>query len=90
MLDALSTPFNALGELERVREEIKKGSCNIQITGCIDSGLVHMMKLVSDDLKIILTFSEQKAREIYEDMKFFDKSTYYYPSKDFIFYMNCG
>ena len=97
MLDALSTPFSALGELERVKDEIKKGSCNIQITGCIDSGLVHMMKLVSDgsnrscktttiSQKIILTFSEQKAREIYEDMKFFDKSTYYYPSKDFIFY----
>ena len=88
MLDALSKPFLALSELEKVREEIKKGSCNLQITGCIDSGLVHMMKLVSDDLvrKIILTFSEQKAREIYEDMKFFDKATYYYPSKDFIFY----
>ena len=97
MLDSLRVPFEALGELERVNDEIKKGSCNIQITGCIDSGLVHMMKLVSDDSnrsqettainsKIILTFSEQKAREIYEDMKFFDKSTYYYPSKDFIFY----
>ena len=103
MLDALSKPFQSLGELERVREEIslqlqnnrkhtKKGTCNLQITGCIDSGLVHMMKLVSDGFnianscKIILTFSEQKAREIYEDMKFFDKATYYYPSKDFIFY----
>ena len=88
MLDALSKPFLALSELEKVREEIKKGSCNLQITGCIDSGLVHMMKLVSDNSvrKIILTFSEQKAREIYEDMKFFDKATYYYPSKDFIFY----
>ena len=99
MLDALSTPFKSLGELERVRDTLKKGSCNIQITGCIDSGLVHMMNLVSDGLnndsscneatikfKIILTFSEQKAREIYEDMKFFDKATYYYPSKDFIFY----
>ncbi|MBQ5917678.1 MAG: transcription-repair coupling factor [Lachnospiraceae bacterium] len=103
MLDALSKPFLALEELERVREAIrlqlqnndnqtKKGTCNLQITGCIDSGLVHMMKLVSDGFKatncckIILTFSEQRAREIYEDMKFFDKASYYYPSKDFIFY----
>ena len=103
MLDALSKPFLALEELERVREAIrlqlqnndnqtKKGTCNLQITGCIDSGLVHMMKLVSDGFKatncckIILTFSEQRAREIYEDMKFFEKASYYYPSKDFIFY----
>lgn len=88
MLDALSKPFLALSELERVKELQKKGTCNLQITGCIDSGLVHMMKLTSDGFKhkIILTFSEQKAREIYEDLKFFDKNSYYYPAKDFIFY----
>ena len=88
MLDALSKPFLALKELERVRELQKKKTGNIQITGCIDSGLVHMMNLTSDGYKykIILTFSEQKAREMYEDFRFFDKNTYYYPAKDFIFY----
>lgn len=88
MIDALSKPFLALNELERVKELQKKGPCNIQITGCIDSGLVHMMNLASDGFKhkIILTFSEQKAREIYEDIRFFDNNSFYYPSKDFIFY----
>lgn len=88
MLDALSKPFLALGELERLKELQKKKTCNLQITGCIDSGLVHMMNLASDGFKhkIILTFSEQKARDIYEDLKFFDKNAYYYPAKDFIFY----
>ena len=88
MLDALSKPFLALSELEKVKELQKKGPCNLQITGCIDSGLAHMMNLVSDGFKhkIILTFNEQKAREIYEDLRFFDKNSFYYPSKDFIFY----
>ena len=88
MLDVLSKPFLALNELEKIKEIQKKGRQNLQITGCIDSGLVHMMNLSSDGFKhkIILTFSEQKAREIYEDLRFFDKNPYYYPAKDFIFY----
>lgn len=92
MLNALSAPFDALYELERLKElkrNLKKNKhLSLHITGCIDSGLVHMMNLTSDGFKhkIILTFSEQKAREIYDDMRFFDKSTYYYPAKDLIFY----
>ena len=92
MLNALSAPFDALYELERLKE-LKKNLKNnkhlsLHIAGCIDSGLVHMMSLTSDGFKhkIILTFSEQKAREIYDDMRFFDKNTYYYPAKDLIFY----
>ncbi|MBQ6814494.1 MAG: transcription-repair coupling factor [Lachnospiraceae bacterium] len=87
MLDALSKPFSSLEELNRVRELQKKGPCNLQVTGCIDSGLVHMMNLTSDGFlhKIILTFSEQRAQEIYDDLRFFDKNAYYYPAKDLIF-----
>ena len=88
MLNALSAPFESLHELDRLKELQKKKPFNLQITGCVDSGLVHMMNLTSDGFKhkIILSFSEQKAREIYDDMKFFDKNTYFYPAKDLIFY----
>ncbi|MBQ2744929.1 MAG: transcription-repair coupling factor [Lachnospiraceae bacterium] len=88
MLNALSAPFESLAELNKLRELQKNKHFNLHITGCIDSGLVHMMNLVSDGFKhkIILTFSEQKAREIYDDMRFFDPNTYYYPAKDLIFY----
>ncbi len=88
MLQAFITPFEQLNDFQRVRELQKTSPFHLQIAGCIDSGLVHMMSLASDGFKhrIILTFSEQKAREIYEDMRFFDSDTYYYPAKDFIFY----
>ena len=88
MLNALAAPFESLIEFQKLKELQKKAPFHLQIAGCIDSGLVHMMSLSSDGFKhkIILTFSEQKAREIYEDMRFFDKNVYYYPAKDFIFY----
>ncbi len=88
MLNALSAPFDSLYEFGRLKELQKNKQFNLHVTGCIDSGLVHMMSLASDGFKhkIILTFSEQKARDIYEDMRFFDRNSYYYPAKDLIFY----
>ena len=36
--------------------------------------------------KLIVTYNEIKAKEIYEDYRFFDRNVYYYPAKDIIFY----
>lgn len=38
--------------------------------------------------KIIVTFNEQKAREILEDYRFFDRETLYFPAKDILFYQS--
>ena len=56
--------------------------------GCVDPQKLHMVYGISDDFdfKIIVTFSETKAREIYEDYKFYDSDVYLFPSKDLIFY----
>lgn len=36
--------------------------------------------------KLIITYSEQRAREIEENYRFFDRKTALFPAKDFIFY----
>lgn len=36
--------------------------------------------------KIIVTFSDLKAREIFEDYQFYDREVTWYPAKDLIFY----
>ena len=38
--------------------------------------------------KVIVTFNEQKAREIYEEYRFFDKYVRYFPPKDILFYQS--
>ncbi len=38
--------------------------------------------------KIVVTFSEQKARELYEDCRFFQQDAVYYPAKDILFYQS--
>ena len=82
--------LKGIDELEKnAKTAISKGkTIKYQVCGPVDTGRVHMMSKAGDGFKykIITTFCEQKAREIYEDMKFFDKNVFLYPAKDFIFY----
>ena len=38
--------------------------------------------------RLIVTFHEQKAKELYDDYRFFDPSVVYYPAKDVLFYQS--
>ncbi len=60
------------------------------ITGCIDAQKPHMMYACSDGKRnhIIVTFNEQKAKELYEEYRFFDPEVVYYPAKDVLFYQS--
>ena len=82
-----------LGELQEVEEAIKKLKAAkgiIQVSGCMDAQKPHMIYAANDDFKnkIIVTFSEQKARELYEDYHFFDKQILNFPAKDLLFYQS--
>ncbi|HIT89938.1 MAG TPA: hypothetical protein IAC41_05925, partial [Candidatus Merdenecus merdavium] len=58
-----------------------------EITGCIDSQKSHLMYVLGlkKKYKIVITQNDLKAKEIYEDYKFFDKDVLLYPAKDLIF-----
>ena len=58
------------------------------VTGCIDTQKIHMAEAVGEQFpfKVIVTYDESKAREMCEDVRFFQTSAMYYPAKDFIFY----
>lgn len=38
--------------------------------------------------RIIVTFQEQKAKELAEEYRFFDPNAAYYPAKDILFYQS--
>ena len=77
-------------DYERLQNLLKKETGIFQISGCVDAGKAHMVYNLSNGFpkKIIATFSEQKAKELYEDCRFFDKNTVYYPAKDILFYQS--
>jgi len=80
-------PLTKLNGYEVVQDCIKKGK-TAQITGCMDSQLVHLMNGISDGFKrkVIVTCDAKKAREIYEDLKGMHENALLYPAKDFIFF----
>ena len=60
----------------------------ISVTGCIDAQKPHMIYALGQVKKnrIIVTFHEQRAKELFEEYLFFDKTAVYYPAKDILFY----
>ena len=87
---AFLEPLHALEEIARLETKLKKEPGIRMISGCIDSQKPHLMYGIGNDFKykVIVTFNEQKAREIYEAYLFFDRNAVYYPAKDVLFYQS--
>lgn len=85
---ALLAPLQELGEYGEIRKELSKDKAAVALSGCVDSEKLHMIYGLSDGFryKIIVTFSDIKAKELYEDYKFYDRNTVIYPAKDLIFF----
>lgn len=93
-MNCITAPLRELKEFQELIDWVKKEKKAeekkkaVFVSGCIDSQKAHFMRGLGEDIayKIILTFSEVKAKEIYEDYQCFDKNVVLYPAKDFIFY----
>lgn len=83
-----TAPLHELGEFEEITKLLEKPQAAIALTGCVDSQKLHMAYGLSEGFKykIIVTFSDQRAKEIYEDYQLYDKNVTMYPAKDLIFY----
>ena len=88
MLKAIMEPMEQLQEFSLIKEQLKKTKKPIHVTGSLDSGQVHLANAIGEGYKykVFITFTEKKAKELYEDMKFYGKNVLYYPAKDFIFF----
>ncbi|MCM1551297.1 MAG: transcription-repair coupling factor [Butyrivibrio sp.] len=100
-MQALLAPLRELAEYGSMRETIQKqlketeGRANkkargntVALSGCVDSQKLHMIYGLSDGLrcKVIVTYSDLKAKELFEEYKFYDKNVTLYPAKDLIFF----
>ena len=87
-MNVLKQPFEEMGEFSGILGLLKKRGKAVSISGCVDSQKMHMAYGLSDGFrnKIIVTYSDIRAREIYEDYKFYDRNMAIYPGKDLIFY----
>lgn len=81
-------PLSELTGIEQLKKDFEVTGQPVMISGCIDTQKIHLVHAAVNDyrFRLIITGDEAKAREMQEDSRFFDKSSIYYPAKDFIFY----
>ncbi len=81
-------PLSELAGIEQLKKDFEVTGQSVMISGCIDTQKIHLVHAAVNDyrFRLIITGDEAKAREMQEDSRFFDKSSIYYPAKDFIFY----
>ena len=87
-MKAFIQPLQGLAEFEQIQKCTGENRGILEISGCIESQKVHMMYGLSGlfPSHLILAEDEKRAKEIYEDYRFYDKEVYYYPAKDLLFF----
>ena len=85
---ALLAPLSELGEYEEIRELLVRGKTSAALSGCADSQKLHMIYGLGEGFrrKLIITFNDLRAKELYEDYQFYDRNVMLYPAKDLIFF----
>ncbi len=83
-------PFEEMPQIEELREHLKKDKRIYEVSGLIDSLKPHLIYGIGYDvpIKLIVTFDEMRAKQIYEGYQFFDENTLYYPARDLLFYQS--
>ena len=91
-MNAFTEPLQAMTEYREIRSRLHSKSMTgiLEVTGCIDSQKLHLIHCLSgeDYSRLIVTFTEQRAREFCDEYRFFDRNVRYFPAKDILFYQS--
>ena len=87
-MGVLEEPLRGLEGYQPLKNDIKQNNYPLSISGCVDSQKGHLISNLADRMtcRLILTYREEKAAELYEDLCFFDRNTLRYPGRDLLFY----
>ncbi|MGC6173527.1 transcription-repair coupling factor [Lacrimispora sp. 38-1] len=88
MNDLFEKPLKELKDFEGLCFDLAKKAGPVMASGCMDSQKVHLMYEAAkqEGLKLVVTYDDTRAREIYEDLRFFDSNAWLYPARDLLFF----
>lgn len=83
-------PLQEWKDFETINQQLPKLKGTIQITGCMDAGKPHLIYGMGQRSysRFVVTFDEQKAKDLLEDYRLFDSDALYFPAKDVLFYQS--
>ena len=88
MSRVFANPLVELIEYEELNQELERGNGPLKVSGCMDSKKVHLILETAPSFpwKLVVTYDDSRAREIYEDFGCFRRDVWMYPAKDLLFY----
>lgn len=77
-----------LAEYTDMKQDMDKGKGPVQVSGVTDSQKVHVMHELSKDnpWRLVVTYDDTRAKEIFDDFSYFEPNTWLYPARDLLFY----
>ncbi|MCD8332613.1 MAG: transcription-repair coupling factor [Clostridiales bacterium] len=90
-MKAFLEPLRELAHFEELEQTVSRRRGVSSASGCTDAQKPHIMYALnraSMGGRLIVTFGEQKARELLEAYRFFDPEVLYYPARDILFYQS--
>ncbi len=83
-------PLSAWKDYEVIEKKLLDLQGTIEISGCMDAQKPHLIYGLGarEKNRVIVTFREQKAKELYEEYRFFDEDVLFFPAKDVLFYQS--
>ncbi len=87
-MQAIVNAFKEHQGYKQAKEAIDNGTFPINIWGMDGRVSPLLMEALGGDsrVKLIVTHSERRARQLEEDYRLYDRRVYYYPAKDLLFY----
>lgn len=86
-MEVLRAPFRLSELKDKCETARKKKKTPIEISGTDGFARYYTMDcLGADRMKLIVTYSEDRAKEILDAYSFFDRNILHYPAKDVLFY----
>lgn len=87
-MNVFEQPLSKLAYYEDILYWLKRAGKVPVAFGCVDQQKPHFIYGFGHTFKqkLIITHTEVKARELFEEYRSLDRNTVYYPARDFIFY----
>lgn len=87
-MKALLAPITEMAEYGKMKTTLARRAGALAVTGCSESAKTNIIYALSEEkrVRLIVTYSDRRAQELYEDYLFYDRNTCLFPAKDMIFF----
>ena len=87
-MQAIVAAYKDDPKVVRLDLDISNGRYPVHVWGLDRRVVPLLMESVSrrNNLRLVVTYEEKRARELLQDYRFYDKNVYYYQAKDALFY----